>query len=79
MNQQLDFFESHDELSELKRQDAFLFDRMGNIQRGIFKRHDLQQKAINELLVMLTKRDEDIDFLKGEIDSLRKLLIKVVK
>ncbi len=76
---QLDFFEATDDVSELKRQDEFLLERVDNLRRGLFKRHDMHQKAINTLLTMNVKANEEIENLKREIECLRRLLLKEVK
>jgi predicted RNase H-like nuclease (RuvC/YqgF family) len=79
MGLQLDFFEAHDDISELKKQDDFLLERVDNLRRGLFKRHEMHQKSINSLLVMVEESKEEITKLKAEIESLRKFLIKEVK
>jgi hypothetical protein len=79
LNIQLDFFEETDDISILKKQDSFLLDRVDNLRRGLFKRHDVHEKAINMLLTMLVKQDETIDCLKKDMEHLRNLLIKEVK
>lgn len=79
MSMQLDFFEATDDVSELKRQDEFLLERVDNLRRGLFKRHDMHQKAINTLLTMNVKANEEIENLKREIECLRRLLLKEVK
>lgn len=73
---QLDFFDNDDDLSLLRKQDEFLLDRVDNLRRGLFKRHDLHQKALNELLVMITKQEKQIEDLKNEIEKLRDFLKK---
>lgn len=79
MSVQLDFFEETDDISELKRQDSFLLERVDNLRRGLFKRHELHQKSINTLLVMVEEQSDEIKKLKNEIELLRKFLIKEVK
>lgn len=79
MSLQLDFFEETDDISELRRKDDFLLDRIDNMRRGLFKRHELHQKSINTLLCMHAKSQEEIENLKKDIEGLRQLLIKQVK
>ena len=69
---QLDFFEAHDDISELKRQDEFLLERVDNLRRGLFKRHDVHQKSINTLLTMQVKGEEDMQAVKHELEALKK-------
>jgi hypothetical protein len=79
MSIQLDFFEETDDISELRRKDEFLLDRIDNMRRGLFKRHELHQKSINTLLTMNVKLQEEVASLKEDLEQLRGLLIRQVK
>lgn len=76
MNIQLDFFEPNDEMSLLKREIKGTFDRVENVRRGIFSRHNSFTK---EVLEIWTHQQKEIEELKLQIDRLRTMLLKEVK
>jgi hypothetical protein len=55
---QLDLFETEDDMSLLKKENKALFDRVENMRRGLFARH-------NELMKLYIKQQEEIDRLRG--------------
>ncbi len=65
MNIQLDLFQEDDEMTILKKEHKLLFERMENMRRGLFARH-------NDLMKMYIKQQE-------ELDRLRAMMVKEVK
>lgn len=68
---QLDFFEKNDDLTLLKKEVEYHYEKLENVRKGLFARDNQKQKAINELLNMILAQQDEIAKLKSEIIKIR--------
>ncbi len=61
---QMDFFQENDEFEIFRSEIKALEQRQENVRKGLFARHNKLESALNELLNMYIKLQEEVSELK---------------
>lgn len=61
---QYDFFEDDSELTLIQKEIDSMNTQIGNLRKGLFARHNVLEKSLNNLLQMYLNQQEEISKLR---------------